>query len=119
MKIRLLIIATSLVLAGSIAMLDSPVLALARYECKGLASDTITLTPYHDGSVNLSFDKNVTIVGTTGFTHKGDVFAAEFHAGGGMLVYVFDTITKNGYEYFRTADQKFEAAKITCWGFQN
>ena len=88
MKIRLLLIAASFVVGSSQAQ------AFSRYECKGLAADTITLTPYQDGSVNLSFDKNVTIAGTTKFTHKGDVFAAEFNLPAGMLVYVFDTLTK-------------------------
>ena len=60
--------------------------------------------------MNLSFDKNVTVVGTTQFAHKGDVFAAEFNIVGGMLVFIFDTITKNGYEYFRRTHQKFGAA---------
>jgi hypothetical protein len=100
------------------AWFASPALAVARYECKGLASDAITLTPHKDGSVNLSFDKNVTIVGTTQIAHKGDVFAAEFNLSAGTLVYIFDTLTKNGYEYFRRTDNRFGAAKLTCWWFQ-
>lgn len=115
-KIRLFMIAMSFVLIEC-----SPALALSRYECKGLASETIVLTPYQDGSVNLSFNKDTDVAATTNFVHKGDVFAAEFHLGdkGLMLIYIFDTLTKNGYEYFRTPDKGSGAAKITCWWFQN
>jgi hypothetical protein len=115
MNIRLLMVATSFVLA------TSPALALARYECKGLASQTIVLTPYKDGSVNLSFDKDKEISATTKFFHKGDVFTAEFNldANGSVLIFIFDTITKNGYEYFRSPDKGTGAGKITCWWFQN
>lgn len=105
-----------------IAILASPALALARYECKGLASQTIVLTPYQDGSVNLSFDKGP-VEATAKFAHKGDVFSVEFSNVGNMqdymLIFIFDTLTKNGYEYFRVPGKGFGAAKMTCWWFQN
>jgi hypothetical protein len=105
-----------------IATLASPALALSRYECKGLASETIVLTPFQDGSVNLSFDKGP-VEATAKFSHHGDVFSAEFDNVNGvqdaMLIFIFDTITKNGYEYFRLPSKGSGAAKITCWWFQN
>jgi hypothetical protein len=118
---RFAMLALACPLSGISALSASPALALARYECKGLATNTIVLTPYQDGSVNLSFNKDPDIVATTNFVHKGDVFAAEFNIGnkGHMLIYIFDTLTKNGYEYFRTPDKGSGAAKLTCWSFQN
>ena len=60
-----------------LAALNSSAFALARYECKGIASQTIVLAPYEDGSVTLAFDKNP-VIDTTVFVHKDDVFVAEF-----------------------------------------
>ena len=63
--------------AGTICLLLSPqnVSALARYECRGLSADKIVLTPYQDGSVNLSFNDGG-VAETAKFSHKGDVFTA-------------------------------------------
>ena len=100
---------------------NSSASALSRYECKGVASQTIVLTPYQDGSVNLSFDKGPAEA-TAKFFHHGDVFTAAFNNLAGvqdyMLIYIFDTMTKNGYEYFRMPGKGFGAGKITCWWFE-
>ena len=85
---------------GMICLLLSPqnVSALARYECKGLAADKIVLTPYQDGSVNLSFNDGG-VMETTKFSHKGDVFTAIFKdvtgSTGAVLIFIIDTITRN------------------------
>ncbi len=105
-----------------LAALNSSAFALARYECKGLASQTIVLAPYEDGSVTLSFDKNPAIDKTV-FVHKGDVFVAEFKDvegnKGSSLLFILDTQAKNGYEVASLPDRAPFAAKITCWWFQN
>lgn len=125
MKARFVMLAAACLLSGIsfllIAMSVSPALALSRWECKGIAPNTIVLTPYQNGSVNLSFNKDTDVAGTTNFFHKGDVFTVEFNLDdkGRMLIYIFDTLTKTGYEYFRTPDKGSGAAKITCWWFQN
>jgi hypothetical protein len=72
--------------------------------------------------VNLSFDKGP-VEARAKFSHHGDVFTAEFDSfnavPNGMLIFIFDTITKNGYEYFRLPGKGTGATKITCWWFQN
>lgn len=65
-----------------LALSASPTWALSRYECKGLAAETVVLTPFEDGSVNLSFDKGP-VETTSKFVHRDDVFAAEFFNIGG------------------------------------
>jgi hypothetical protein len=108
------------VLAISFTLLCAPSWALSRYECKGLTKDTIVLTPYEDGTVTLSFN-NGAPEETTTFVHKGNVFTAEFQNVGGRvgfgLIYIFDTITNNGYEFARTPPKPGFAAKITCFWF--
>ncbi|PWT82908.1 MAG: hypothetical protein C5B58_07435 [Acidobacteria bacterium] len=95
--------------------------ALARYECRGITADKIILTPYQDGSVNLSFNDG-DVTETTKFSHKGDVFTAIFkNVTGGrssLLIFIIDTITRNGYEVF-DLPQGSGSVKITCWWYQN
>jgi hypothetical protein len=116
-------ITVSVVVLGvltSYATLNSPALALARYECKGITGDTIVLTPYKDGSVNLSFNKGP-VAATTRFSYKGNVFAAEFknfEEQGGVYLVILDTATKNGYEYV-SSQKTAGAAKIVCGWLQN
>jgi hypothetical protein len=57
------------------SLISHDVLALARWECRGITDDKIVLTPYQDGSVNLSFN-NGGVTETAKFSHKGDVFTA-------------------------------------------
>jgi hypothetical protein len=104
-----------------LALSGSPAWALSRYECKGVASETTVLTPFEDGSVDLSFNKGP-VKATANFMHKDDVFMAEFanleRAGASYMV-VFDTLTKNGYEIVRLPNLPTIATKITCWWFDN
>jgi hypothetical protein len=99
----------------------SPSWVLSRYECKGLASETIVLTPYNDSTVVLSFDKGPEVEKTT-FTHNGNVFTAEFQNVGGhsgtTLIYILDTISNNGYEFGHMPPKPAFAAKMTCWWFE-
>jgi hypothetical protein len=103
------------------ALLSSPSWALSRYECKGLASDTIVLTPYDNGTVTLGFEKKPPEE-TAPFVHKGNVFTAEFQnvSGhpGASLIYIFDTLSNNGYEFGHIPPKPAFAAKITCWWFE-
>jgi hypothetical protein len=103
------------------ALVSSPSWALSRYECKGLASQTIILTPYENGTVTLGFDKNPPEE-TTPFVHKGNVFTAEFQnvSGhpGATLIYIFDTVSNNGYEFGHIPPKPAFAAKMTCWWFE-
>jgi hypothetical protein len=95
--------------------------ALARWECRGLTPDKIVLTPYQDGSVNLSFNDGG-VTETTRFSHKGDVFTAIFKdvtgGNGTLLVFIIDTITRTGYELFDQPGKGSGATKITCWWYQ-
>jgi hypothetical protein len=59
----------------SLLLLPKNVLALSRWEYRGLTADKIVLTPYEDGSVNLSFNDGG-VEATTKFFHHGDVFTA-------------------------------------------
>jgi hypothetical protein len=106
----------------ALVLFCTPCWALARYECKGISSDTIVLTPYQDGTVNLSFNKGEPQE-TTAFVHVGNVFTAEFQNIGGQagasLIYIFDTMTNNGYEFFHKPPKPGVAAKITCWWYAN
>jgi len=109
-------------LACAMMLLPRNVFALARWECRGLTADKIVLTPYQDGTVNLSFDDGP-VRETTKWTHKGDVFTAIFQrvsgVNGAMLGYIIDAITRNGYEFFQKNDGQSGAAKMTCWYYQN
>jgi hypothetical protein len=111
----------AIVFALSLSLLSTPSWALARYECKGLAPQTIVLTPYNDGTVTLSFDKGEPEEKTT-FVHKGNVFTAEFQnisgQQGATLIYIFDTMTSNGYEFGHLPPKPAFAAKMTCWWFE-
>ena len=80
MKIHFAMLAMCLLSAISFLLiaLGSPALALSRYECKGLASDTIILTPYQDGSVNLSFDKGP-VQATAKFAQQADMCGTKRH----------------------------------------
>jgi hypothetical protein len=104
-----------------LALSGSPAWAVSRYECKGVASETTVLTPFEDGSVDLSFNKGP-VKATANFTHKGDVFMAEFanleRAATSYMV-VFDTLTKKGYEIVRLPNLPAIAAKITCSWFDD
>lgn len=111
--------------AGTICLFLFPqnASALARYECKGLTADKIVLTPYQDGSVNLSFNDGG-VVATTKFSHHGDVFTAIYRdvegVKGTLMVFVIDTIARNGYEvFYLPARPPGGASKITCWWYQN
>jgi hypothetical protein len=111
--------------AGIMCLLLLPqnVSALARFECRGLTADKIVLTPYQDGTVNLSFNDGG-VEETAKFSHKGDVFTATFQDIGGakgtLLVYIIDMITRNGYEVFNFPQkQRSGSAKMTCWWYQN
>ena len=105
-----------------LASANSSAAALPRYECKGLSPDTIVLAPYTDGTVTLSFNNGGPEYNST-FSHHGDVLAAEFANVDGvantLLVIILDTITKNGYEYFRLPGRPSGASKITCFWFPN
>ena len=113
------------IIASVIAMVTSlggsQASGLARYECKGITSDTIVLTPYQDGSVNLSFNKGP-VEATTKFAHHGDVFVAEFKDFGTqhmLYIVILDTLTKNGYEFVDLPNRTPAATKMTCWWYQN
>jgi hypothetical protein len=107
-------------LAIGLILTSAPSWALSHFECKGISDDTIVLTPYEDGTVNLSFNKGSPEEQTT-FVHKGNVFTAEFQNVGGQagasLIYIFDTLTNNGYEFAHKPPKPGFAAKITCWWF--
>ena len=106
----------------SMFLLPQEATALARCECRGLTADLIVLTPYQDGTVNLSFDKGP-VLETASFTHKGDVFSVVFHnvtgTKGAMLGYIIDTITRSGYEIGQKPNGPAFATKVTCWWYQN
>jgi hypothetical protein len=108
-------------LAIGLVLACTPSWAVSRYECKGLASDTIVLTPYSDGNVTLSFNKGEPAEKAV-FVHKANVFTAEFQNVGGQpgasLIYIFDTLTNNGYEFGHLPPRPAAAAKITCWWFE-
>jgi hypothetical protein len=111
----------SLVSMLLLAALNSSAFAISRYECKGLASETIVLAPYQDGSVTLAFD-NGPAIDKTVFVHKGDVFVAEFkdlegNEGSGLL-FNLDTVAKNGYEVASLPNRAPFATKMTCWWLQ-
>jgi hypothetical protein len=110
--------------AVAIGFLLTPhsVLALARWECRGITDDKIVLTPYQDGSVNLSFNDGA-VVETARFSHKGDVFTAIFKdvtgAKSTLLAFIIDTITRSGYEVFDHPSRGSGAIKMACWWYQN
>ena len=108
--------------AIAFSLIPHSVLALARWECRGLTDDKIVLTPYHDGTVNLSFDDGA-VTETARFSHKGDVFTAIFKdvtgVKGTLLAFVIDTISRNGYEVFDLPSKASGATKMTCWWYQN
>jgi hypothetical protein len=85
----------------SLSLLPQNALALARWECRGITADKIVLTPYQDGSVNLSFNDGG-VEATSQFADRGDVFTAIFKdvngVAGALYILVIDTITRNGYE---------------------
>jgi hypothetical protein len=100
--------------------LPQNVFALARWECRGITADKIVLTPYQDGSVNLSFNDGG-VEATTQFSHHGDVFTAIFkdlnaHQGT-LYVLIIDTITRNGYEVIDMPTKHGGATKMTCWWY--
>jgi hypothetical protein len=104
------------------SLIPHNVLALARWECRGITPDKIVLTPYQDGTVHLSFnDGGVTEAAL--FSHKGDVFTAIFKdvtgVKGALLVFIIDTITRSGYEAFDLPGRSSGATKVTCWWYQN
>jgi hypothetical protein len=104
-------------------LLPQESMALARWECRGLTADLIVLTPYEDGTANLSFDKGP-IQATAPFTHKGDVFTVIFQnlsgVQGAMLGYIIDTISRSGYEIGQNPSKPAAfAAKLTCYWYQN
>jgi hypothetical protein len=96
--------------------------ALSRWECKGVTPDTIVLTPYQDGSVNLSFNGG-DVQATAPFSHAGDVFSAIFKDLNGvantLYIVVIDTMTKGGYEIFQFPNRPSGGAtKIVCFWYQ-
>jgi len=95
--------------------------ALARWECRGVTDDKIVLTPYQDGSVNLSFNDGA-VTETTQFSHHGDVFTAIFKNLNGvantLYVVIIDTITRNGYEAFDMPGKPGGASKIVCFWYE-
>jgi hypothetical protein len=119
MKICFVALAAAFALASAV---NSSAMALARYECKGITNDSMILAPYTDGTVTLSFNEGGHVYKTK-FSHHGDVFSAEFANVDGventLLLIILDTLTKNGYEYFRIPGREPGASKITCFWFQN
>ncbi len=105
--------------AGSL-LLPQSALALSRWECKGLSADTVVLTPYQDGAVSLSFNKDG-VSETSRFSHHGDIFTAFFRdvsgVKGATLIYIIDTITREGYEAFDKPGGEAGAAKMVCFWF--
>jgi hypothetical protein len=103
-----------------VTALNSSALALSRYECNGITKDQIVLTPYQDGTVNLSFNTGP-VSSISKFTYKGDVFFAIFKIDdrGSSFLYILDNITKTGYEVGVLPDKPSYAAKITCAWLEN
>jgi hypothetical protein len=105
----------------SLLLFPQNVLALARWECRGITADKIVLTPYQDGSVNLSFNDGG-VEARTEFSEHGDVFTAIFkdlnNVRDTLYVLIIDTITRNGYEVFHLPGKPSGATKMTCWWYQ-
>ena len=77
------------------------------------------LTPYENGSVNLSFNDGPVQESAT-FTHKGNVLTAEFKNVGGagaLYIVILDTVAKNGYEFVHMASKPAFASKMACLWF--
>jgi hypothetical protein len=96
-------------------------LALARFECHGITKDVTILTPFVDGSVNLSFNSE-SISAKSKFWRGGDVFVAEFKQLGGQAgadySVIIDTISGAGYEYVSKPPEPASAIKMTCYFFK-
>jgi hypothetical protein len=94
--------------------------ALSHWECKGLTADTAILTPYQDGTVNLSFNKGG-VAETSHFSHHGNIFTVFFRdisgVKGASLIYIIDTVTREGYEAFEKPGGEAGAAKMICFWF--
>jgi hypothetical protein len=100
-----------------LALVSTPALA-GHYKCKALADDTIILTPFENDTVALAFNDGAPAEMTT-YSHKGNVFTAEFQNvtghQGATLIYILDTQTNNGYEFGHLPPKPAFATKMTCW----